>query len=77
MKTLQRYFYTLLLMVLSTVFFSSCSRNVLRDSNASIGKYDVANIDGCQYIVVESYRNKEGVAMAHKGNCNNPIHNRR
>jgi hypothetical protein len=32
---------------------------------------DIVTIDNCQYLWVYRYK---GAALAHKGNCNNPIH---
>jgi len=37
--------------------------------------YDVIEIEGCEYIVYTEYHGYGGYGfMAHKGNCNNPIH---
>ncbi|WP_247233232.1 hypothetical protein [Telluribacter sp. SYSU D00476] len=48
--------------------------NTLRNNDRNIGKYDITTIDSCQYIVID--RGRDGVALAHKGDCTNPIHPR-
>ncbi|WP_207509457.1 hypothetical protein [Telluribacter humicola] len=77
MKTVRNISLTLLLAG-SSLIFSSCFRqNMLRNNDVNIGRYDIAVIDGCQYIVLGRKDNTESKSIAHKGDCNNPIHNRR
>ena len=45
-----------------------------------VNNYQVVVIDGCEYIIYYQIKTGTGVGykgfgyMAHKGNCNNPIH---
>jgi len=38
-------------------------------------EYEIVIIDSCEYIMTKPYGNW-GAALAHKGNCKNPIHNK-
>ena len=68
---------------------SACEQSAQKDEDTELehkteesihaikqGDVEILTIDGCQYIV---YKEAEGANhaygyMAHKGNCNNPIH---
>jgi len=73
-------FLFLLLAVVN--FFVSCDSNegMLGGHNETnveaIQKdYKIIEIEGCEYIVYDSFRGYTGYGfMAHKGNCKNPIH---
>ncbi len=53
------------------ICFSSCGeRTKATKLNTEYSSYDLIELDGCEY-----YRAKHGKQLAHKGNCNNPIHN--
>lgn len=76
-----RKFLTLFL-VIAGLGFSGCTEDSQSRSNPGIvyleesgvssvyTEYDVLRIDGCQYIQT-TYRHDQ---LAHKGNCDNPIH---
>ncbi|WP_247233231.1 hypothetical protein [Telluribacter sp. SYSU D00476] len=76
MKTVRSLSLTLLLAGSALVFTSCFSQNTLRNNNVNIGRYDIAVIDGCQYIVVGRNNRAETMSITHKGDCNNPIHRR-
>lgn len=43
-----------------------------------VKEYDVYIIDGCEYIGVHRgpFEGEKVLGLAHKGNCNNPIHSK-
>lgn len=63
---------TVLIFGLLGIFTSSCNNttpaaNVYRIDRTN---YSVQIVDGCEYLVSEN-----SAAIAHKGDCKNPIHN--
>ncbi len=50
--------------------------NRIVDSIARAPRYDIAVIDGCEYIVSFGHWGGEYI-YSHKGNCKNPIHQTR
>jgi hypothetical protein len=70
MKTIQQTSLALLgAILLLGVICTGCENKVTKyDSNLNVS-YRVVKIEGCQYILVDR-------GVAHKGNCNNPIHSK-
>ena len=68
-KTLTRYaFYTLLV----AGIFTSCTRGDELKNVNKFERYEVIEIDGCEYI---QYGSAYGMLhVTHKGNCKNVIH---
>ena len=72
-------FLFILLVTLILIMLSGCSKTlenfgkeVMTNKSENLLKnYQILVIDSCQYIMGSSYN--EGY-LAHKGNCNNPIH---
>jgi len=49
------------------------SAGELTKNSYSYNKYEEYSLEGCQYIVVGSGKERWG---SHKGNCSNPIHDK-
>ena len=80
-KTMLRLFWTIVFiisMMIMTMMVGCASRT--KDKEVKVYNIDTLNtdyviyvIDSCEYIVFYSGSSSWG---SHKGNCNNPIHNR-
>ncbi len=53
------------------LFMTGCGPQTLDTKESETGAFSIIRVDGCQYLV-----RKSGYTgyMAHKGNCDNPIH---
>jgi hypothetical protein len=69
------------LFIAALLILSSCEPAVkdatkpIKDSGHE-ETYNVVNIDGCQYIIFYGWYSNSNTMIVHKGNCNNPIHNK-
>lgn len=58
----------ILVLLIGTFMLMGCgSKNYTAETLITLNGINEIRYDGCQYIVF-------GERMAHKGNCNNPIH---
>lgn len=79
----------ILLASLCILMFSSCEQSVQKEEDTTLESeteqmlhsikeddVEILSIDGCQYIVYKETigANHSFGYLAHKGNCNNPIH---
>lgn len=68
-----------LLLILCLIILVGCNENLNNEQQDRIPVkendvyYDVLTFDGCQYIYYKKQMVR-GQTLAHKGNCNNPIH---
>jgi len=63
---------TLTTLLISLFLIGCTNRRAKRE--ALTNGYEAIKIDGCQYVIYDDYK---VYGIVHKGNCNNPIHERK
>ena len=63
-----------ILLIITVAMICSCENSSVPSSDS---EFNTIIIEGCEYLVRTDYSGNVGYGhMAHKGNCNNPIHSK-